>query len=195
MWEADGPGTLTVPWRDAMSNTMSTLPARFLLWTGVCTISALPSFLCAQHEYDPAGMVSGVAVFILAYTGVTGTRVFQRLKAQPFVQLTLYIGFATRLAVSLMYPFGMACDIWTGALSIEIVRRFVSDPEAFLGTLAITILQGIFLNIILVAYMGVVYRIQRAFCAWPTREGFCVKCGYDLTGNVSGVCPECGRPI
>ncbi len=24
---------------------------------------------------------------------------------------------------------------------------------------------------------------------------FCVKCGYDLTGNVSGRCPECGRPI
>ena len=25
--------------------------------------------------------------------------------------------------------------------------------------------------------------------------GCCYKCGYDLTGNVSGVCPECGRPI
>ena len=22
----------------------------------------------------------------------------------------------------------------------------------------------------------------------------CRQCGYDLTGNVSGVCPECGRP-
>ena len=26
------------------------------------------------------------------------------------------------------------------------------------------------------------------------RLGLCVKCGYDLTGNVSGVCPECGTP-
>ena len=24
---------------------------------------------------------------------------------------------------------------------------------------------------------------------------FCVSCNYDLTGNVSGVCPECGSPI
>ncbi len=24
--------------------------------------------------------------------------------------------------------------------------------------------------------------------------GHCPRCGYDLTGNVSGVCPECGRP-
>jgi hypothetical protein len=22
--------------------------------------------------------------------------------------------------------------------------------------------------------------------------GRCIRCGYDLTGNVSGVCPECG---
>jgi hypothetical protein len=25
--------------------------------------------------------------------------------------------------------------------------------------------------------------------------GHCQKCGYDLTGNVSGRCPECGTPI
>ena len=24
-------------------------------------------------------------------------------------------------------------------------------------------------------------------------HGLCVACGYDLTGNVSGVCPECGE--
>ena len=23
-------------------------------------------------------------------------------------------------------------------------------------------------------------------------EGLCISCGYDLTGNVSGMCPECG---
>jgi hypothetical protein len=25
------------------------------------------------------------------------------------------------------------------------------------------------------------------------RPGHCPHCGYDLTGNVSGVCPECGQ--
>ena len=28
----------------------------------------------------------------------------------------------------------------------------------------------------------------------PT-PGFCSRCRYDLTGNVSGVCPECGTPM
>jgi hypothetical protein len=23
----------------------------------------------------------------------------------------------------------------------------------------------------------------------------CITCGYDLAGNTSGVCPECGRPV
>ncbi|MCC6358656.1 MAG: hypothetical protein IT450_07930 [Phycisphaerales bacterium] len=27
------------------------------------------------------------------------------------------------------------------------------------------------------------------------RPGCCSACGYDLTGNVSGTCPECGRAI
>ncbi|MHC4698175.1 MAG: hypothetical protein ACYTFA_15685, partial [Planctomycetota bacterium] len=27
------------------------------------------------------------------------------------------------------------------------------------------------------------------------RKGLCLKCGYDLTGNVTGVCPECGREL
>jgi len=26
------------------------------------------------------------------------------------------------------------------------------------------------------------------------RRGLCVKCGYNLAGNTSGVCPECGNP-
>ena len=33
---------------------------------------------------------------------------------------------------------------------------------------------------------------------WPRRlslPGHCAPCGYDLTGNVSGVCPECGEKV
>ena len=27
------------------------------------------------------------------------------------------------------------------------------------------------------------------------KKGLCLTCGYDLTGNVSGICPECGERI
>ncbi|MHC4066868.1 MAG: hypothetical protein ACYSUI_20520 [Planctomycetota bacterium] len=37
------------------------------------------------------------------------------------------------------------------------------------------------------------------FRRWCRRSryapGFCQGCGYDLTGNVSGVCPECGVAV
>ena len=27
------------------------------------------------------------------------------------------------------------------------------------------------------------------------KKGLCVNCGYNLTGNMSGICPECGKKI
>jgi hypothetical protein len=29
----------------------------------------------------------------------------------------------------------------------------------------------------------------------PPPPGHCVTCGYDLTGNTSGTCPECGTAV
>jgi len=40
-----------------------------------------------------------------------------------------------------------------------------------------------------------------AFIRGPVRRhrrrkrGLCVKCAYNLTGNVSGTCPECGTKV
>ncbi len=41
--------------------------------------------------------------------------------------------------------------------------------------------------------------VPTAFLFWRDRRrippGHCRKCGYNLTGNVSGVCPECGAEV
>ena len=37
--------------------------------------------------------------------------------------------------------------------------------------------------------------IIRRYRSRPHPIGFCQKCGYNLTGNVSGICPECGTVI
>ena len=34
------------------------------------------------------------------------------------------------------------------------------------------------------------YRDRRA-----VKPGHCLRCGYNLTGNESGICPECSTPI
>lgn len=30
---------------------------------------------------------------------------------------------------------------------------------------------------------------------WEDLKGLCLSCGYDLTNNTSGVCPECGERV
>ena len=45
------------------------------------------------------------------------------------------------------------------------------------------------------AFAGVpfVRAAKKELPALRRRMGQCAHCGYDLTGNVSGVCPECSR--
>ena len=44
--------------------------------------------------------------------------------------------------------------------------------------------------ILLAPTVGLFVRRRR-----PPRRGFCLRCFYNLTGNTSGICPECGTPI
>ena len=45
------------------------------------------------------------------------------------------------------------------------------------------------------AYPAIAF-IRGPLRRWRRRKrGLCVKCGYDLTGNVSGACPECAHPV
>ena len=37
--------------------------------------------------------------------------------------------------------------------------------------------------------------LKRALGIKPPDPNACKECGYNLTGNVSGICPECGTPI
>ena len=55
-------------------------------------------------------------------------------------------------------------------------------------------------TLFLLALLGAypTYVIVRSWRASPKRRrrrGLCLKCAYDLTGNESGVCPECGEGI
>jgi len=45
--------------------------------------------------------------------------------------------------------------------------------------------------VLLAALFLAPFRIRRFL---RLRRGLCPACGYDLAGNTSGVCPECGRP-
>lgn len=63
--------------------------------------------------------------------------------------------------------------------------HFVQLPSVTVGGLPNWI-PSVFLALP-TAYLFYFFRDRR----YP--RGHCQRCGYDLTGNVSGVCPECGR--
>lgn len=105
------------------------------------------------------------------------------------------------------YPGGHDPTAWIGLkVSYEPVPREIIRLRAYQGSISILYDSGFLcklrqrtlpiwlLLIIFVAYPmlwltthGPLRRYRRR------RRNQCVKCGYDLTGNVSGVCPECGH--
>jgi hypothetical protein len=57
-------------------------------------------------------------------------------------------------------------------------------------------------SILLLALMGWLCKLAFDWLVPPVPPGIdldqlpiCHTCGYELTGNVSGVCPECGTPV
>ena len=46
-----------------------------------------------------------------------------------------------------------------------------------------------------VALLSVLVTLVRCFRGGEPPRGSCPRCGYDLRGNCSGTCPECGAPV
>jgi len=83
------------------------------------------------------------------------------------------------------------------SVMIFMVESLVGSPswEEWLRAVATSIAWFVPFMIFALAVFG-----PSAFRWWRDRHrripsGHCQKCGYNLTGNTSGVCPECGEKI
>lgn len=56
---------------------------------------------------------------------------------------------------------------------------------------AMAIIWGLALAVGALVFRSSMKRLRERACVIP----YCRKCGYNLTGNVSGICPECGERI
>jgi hypothetical protein len=76
----------------------------------------------------------------------------------------------------------------------EDVHQWVKIPyrDVVMGRCEGAALAGFFFFLLLWAI-----KARRALCARLAlrARACCANCSYDLTGNVSGVCPECGKKI
>jgi hypothetical protein len=165
-------------------NTWLDIARRALLWTLLCSISAIPSFLFAVNTFSFPGMFFGVSLFIVLYTVFTSTPAFLKFREKPFVRRTLYIGYSIRLLVSVFFPVGMALDMIPGIISVGIVEELGgvtggsrAGPGAdFVATFLITLIQGTILNVLLSLFMLVLWGLQWLLCKPPVAaQGFPVE--------------------
>lgn len=83
----------------------------------------------------------------------------------------------------------------TSAMGFAVKRgRMYSEPKVYSRTMYSVLCPTWFPILCFGAYP--VISLLRSIPGWRRnrrrRRGLCVKCAYNLTGNTTGVCPECG---
>lgn len=128
----------------------------------------------------------------------------------PFPNSHHYAGSATEIAIAICLGFGLALAIENISLLSRPYRINGSVFALIHGSL-IAFLAGSFLHIgdgwiayiglggppifWLIAIPNLIVLNRKAKRRLLEIQGLCRHCGYNLTGNVSGVCPECGNAI
>ncbi len=105
-----------------------------------------------------------------------------RIPASEWSVLGCFLGGLGQLLMPVWF-------VLLGIAMLKVAFHSLDAPHALYAlnmTLLLTAAYAIFI-------VGDVLRIRKALNKPP--PGHCEMCGYDLTGNVSGICSECGTPI
>ena len=110
-------------------------------------------------------MLAGILVFIGIYTVAECSPLYQRVSNRPHMRRTLIVGYGTRMAISIIFPIGLMVDMFTGVLAVAVVQETLFQTDGVQDALVLavfltTLVQGLLLNLILMAYMLVVFAAQ-----------------------------------
>lgn len=156
----------------------STYRQAFVRWLLICYGCAIPSFLwgvmVGSKQVHVEAMLSGIFCFVVAYAIAEANEAVYQFRLLPHVNATLKVGFGLRLLISLLFPVGMFFDLWLGMVSVSTCERLLGrgpdpvnvnsgPPEDFAAFFVTTIIQGLLINAVLVAFMLVVYGAKRMF--------------------------------
>jgi hypothetical protein len=118
----------------------------------------------------------GIALVVCAWRLVVCDRVSRRI---------IWTATAVQAAA-----WSLMATLWTATMTV-----FEGFPEtSFLAGVLISRGSPLVGSAFIVWYWWPVLR-GRASPALDPDVPHCTRCGYNLTGNVSGVCPECGTPV
>lgn len=121
------------------------------------------------------GMVTGVFCFVMGYTLFEWTPFVQRLMQDRIFRRSATIGYSTRIGISVLFPVGGALDMGLGIASVSgagYLMGIFYPPNGGMGfsmqgggspsfffSFTATIIQGALMNVVLLAYLGIVFGI------------------------------------
>lgn len=155
-------------------------PGRVIIkWLIVCSIAAGPSFFFGAgmgnwRLPEVLGMIAGVLAFAAGYSAIEFLPQVQAAMTQRVKRRATRIAYITRMGISILFPVGIFIDMYCGIVSVGFANvivggnglgfggaGFESPILRFLTFLLTTLIQGVLLNIILFAYMLIVYGFLR----------------------------------
>ena len=143
------------------------------LWIAFAVVSllvVLPDSREDEHGEPVCTRCLNVVPQFQHYCTRCGTAVGRLTPCMPFENIPYYCEFFGRLWNAVWIQPGVSLLRRAGYLAVIVWLA----PWLFLG-------------------LPWVPRAQRL--AHRRRNGLCLKCGYNLAGNVSGACPECGESV
>lgn len=174
---------------------------RALLSGAICIAAAAPSFAIAADQFSIPGMMLGVAIFAVVMMVGSGSDRFRRFTRIPHMRRSLTFVYGLRVLISALMPVSLLADLLPGLAATALVSELMNAvgteirPNGVLGTLITVLVQGVLLNLVLLALLGLIWIPQRMFRPPPERHGeaICASCGYcrDSIPNAKP-CPECG---
>ena len=156
-------------------------PGRVILkWLIVCGIAAGPSFYFGAgiggfRAPEILGMIFGILIFVAGYSAIEFMPQVQSAMAQRVKRRATRVAYITRMGISILFPIGVVIDIYCGLVSVSVSNALTGgetllrSPSAasetpslrFLSHLLTTLIQGTLLNIVVFAYMLIVYGFLR----------------------------------
>ena len=157
-------------------------------WCLICGVCAIPSFSLGMFLGSDltrvSAMVAGTVCFGVIYGAVDVLHGRKIANSNSRLSKALRIGFITRMGVSIIFPIGMLIDLFPGMVSLAAVQFLFGQSlmtfepielpptpaVVFASVFVATLIQGLFMNVILAAYVAVLYRLTRAPPARVSRE-------------------------
>jgi len=159
--------------------------ARLVLWLLVGSVANLFVVPYLFIPWFSLGLGKTIAQRILALGGSSYLAAVARLWSLhvPDWVVALAIGrwvhrWPVKSAIACSLGLSFACDVvyrsTASPLFLFLVPRFI--------TIALLVMPAVFVSRLIA---------RRT----PDPRTHCTTCGYNLTDNVSGICPECGKPV